>query len=58
MQNAYSQTGCVLPLAITTVPMQEFRRLLDAQTALCRGTVFGELVLPFCGSEVNRHGSR
>ncbi len=38
-----------LPLAIATVPPQQFRQLYDPATALLRGTLFRELDLPFYG---------
>lgn len=51
------------PLAMVYSPLQVFESLYDKETALCRGTIFKELDLPFCGcASVNtsnggrRHG--
>ncbi len=51
------------PLAMVYSPLQVFDGLYDKETALCRGTIFKELDLPFCGcASVNtsnggrRHG--
>ncbi len=38
-----------LPLAIATVPMQQFRDLYTPEAALDKGTMFAELYLPFTG---------
>ena len=48
--NRYS--GCNLPLAISTVPMQEanWGNTYCIEDALKAGTVFPELYLPFIGS--------
>ena len=40
-----------LPLGMTYAPMQVFRKLYDPQQALCRGTLFCELDLPFQGGK-------
>ncbi len=43
--------SCVdqLPLASTYAPMQVFRNLYSPEEALCRGTLYRELDLPFRG---------
>ncbi len=38
------------PLVMAYVPMQSFRNLYDPESALCHGTVFRELDLPFYGA--------
>lgn len=38
-----------LPLGMMYAPMQEFRQLYTPEEALCRGTLFCELDLPFRG---------
>lgn len=38
-----------LPLAIATVPSQQFTGLYTPSNALCQGTAFEALDLPFCG---------
>ena len=35
------------PLAMSYVPMQKFKNLYDTEKALCRGTLFEDLDLPF-----------
>ena len=40
-----------LPLAMAYVPFQKFRKIYDADVALCRGTMFEELDKPFLGEE-------
>lgn len=45
------------PLASVFVPLQEFDKLFDMDTALSRGTVFAELDLPFMGDSVYKGGS-
>lgn len=37
------------PLAMVYSPLQSFSNLYDEETALCRGTLFSELDLPFEG---------
>lgn len=37
------------PLAMSYVPMQKFKNLYDTEKALCRGTLFEDLDLPFKG---------
>jgi len=37
------------PLAMAYVPMQKFKNLYDTEKALCRGTLFEDLDLPFKG---------
>ena len=44
------------PLAMVYAPVQTFRGLYDARTALCRGTLFSELDLPL--EAVCRTGGR
>lgn len=44
-----------LPLAIASVPMQEFQKLYPPEVALERGTMFDELYLPFEGKECRRY---
>ncbi len=45
-----------LPLAIVTVPMQEWRDLYVADVGFERGTIFEQLDLPFIGEEAVKHG--
>ena len=40
-----------LPVGMMYAPMQEFRKLYTPEEALCRGTLFCELDLPFRGGE-------
>ena len=47
VERSYGLRG--YPLASVYSPLQEFRELYDAETALKRGTVFKELDLPFYG---------
>ncbi len=44
-----------LPLAIASVPMQQFQKLYPPEVALDRGTMFDELYLPFEGKESRKH---
>ena len=37
------------PLAMAYVPWQTWRNIYDAEKALCQGTIFQELDLPFRG---------
>ena len=37
------------PLAMSYVPMQKFKNIYDTEKALCRGTLFEDLDLPFKG---------
>lgn len=41
-----------LPLGMMYAPMQEFRKLYTPEEALCRGTLFCELDLPFRGGDL------
>ena len=41
--------GCEYPLAMTYMPMQEWRNLYAPCDALKAGTIFAELDLPFYG---------
>ncbi|MBO5248379.1 MAG: spore coat associated protein CotJA [Clostridia bacterium] len=45
--------SCVddLPVGATYAPMQKFRKLYSPEEALCRGTLFEELDLPFRGGK-------
>ena len=45
----------LLPLAIASVPMQEFQKLYPPEVALERGTMFDELYLPFEGKECRKY---
>ncbi len=36
-------------LAISSIPMQTFGETYAPEVALCRGTIFPELDLPYCG---------
>ena len=45
-----------LSLAIAFVPMHQWGGLYDPQTALCRGTLFMGLDLPFIGEEAVSNG--
>ena len=49
------QNGCgyddQLVLAIATVPMQKWRLTYSPEKALCAGTMFAELNLPFKGGK-------
>ena len=47
-----------LPLAMAYVPFQKFRKVYDAATGLEHGTIFEELVLPFCCYKGNTCGMR
>ena len=38
------------PPVMAYVPMQSFRNLYDPESALCHGTIFRELDLPFFGA--------
>ena len=40
-----------LPLAIATVPMQKWRLTYSPEKALCEGTMFAELNMPFKGGK-------
>ena len=44
-----SYNGCPAPLAIVYSPYQPFENLYDEETALCRGTLFKDIDLPFYG---------
>ena len=44
------------PLAMVYAPIQCFKDVYDLDTALMRGTVFGELDLPFMGASVTKGG--
>ena len=44
-----------LPLAIASVPMQQFQKLYPPEVALDRGTMFDELYLPFEGKERGKY---
>ncbi len=39
------------PLAMAYVPFQKWEKPYDAETALCRGTLFPSLDKPFIGEE-------
>lgn len=45
-----------LPLAMAYVPFQKWRKVYDAPTGLVHGTIFEELVLPFCAYKNNTCG--
>ncbi|MBO5647052.1 MAG: spore coat associated protein CotJA [Clostridia bacterium] len=47
--------GCNLTLAFATVPSQRFERLYPLEKALCRGTLFEALDLPFEAVREVRH---
>jgi hypothetical protein len=36
-------------LAISSIPMQTFGETYPPEAALCKGTIFPELDLPYCG---------
>ena len=40
-----------LPLGMMYAPVQTFRKLYDVSEALCKGTLFCELNLPFQGGQ-------
>ena len=44
MEKSYCES---LPLAIASLPMQEFQKLYPPEVALEKGTMFEELYLPF-----------
>lgn len=46
-----------LPLAMAYVPFQKWRKVFDAPTGLAHGTIFEELVLPFCAYKNNTCGN-
>ena len=50
LQNAGQSCRC--HLVIATVPMQRFEQIYPVSEALCRGTLFAALDLPFCPPEV------
>ncbi len=43
-----------LPLAMNYVPMQQWKKIYDPDVALCRGTLFEQLDLPFIGEKAVR----
>ncbi len=45
-----------MPIAMAYVPFQKWRKVFDAPTGLAHGTIFEELVLPFCGYKNNTCG--
>lgn len=45
-------------LAIASVPMQEYRELYAPEKALCRGTLFKELDLPWEPEKGKKGGCR
>ena len=42
------------PPVMAYVPMQSFKNLYDPESALCHGTIFRELDLPFMGAAQRR----
>lgn len=42
------------PIAMAYVPWQKFQKIYDPAKALCQGTIFAELDLPFCGKRGGR----
>lgn len=40
---------CSCRLAIAAIPFQTFGETYPPETALCKGTIFPELDLPYCG---------
>lgn len=50
--NCNIDTDCInaFPLVMAYVPMQSFKNLYDPESALCHGTIFRELDLPFYGA--------
>ena len=45
---AKKNTACGSSLAMVYAPYQKWQNILDADTALCKGTIFAGLVKPFC----------
>lgn len=45
-----------LPLAIATIPMQQWRKLYTPDVGFERATIFSELDKPFIGEEAVKHG--
>lgn len=43
---------CNMSLAMISVPIQEWRNIYSPEVALCKGTLFEELDLPFWGGDV------
>ncbi|MDR1674835.1 MAG: spore coat associated protein CotJA [Oscillospiraceae bacterium] len=41
----------MLPIGMAYVPMQKWQKIYDGDVAFKRGTVFGELDMPFLGEE-------
>lgn len=48
------EAGVIMPLAVPFVQWQRWGEVYDPEMSLRRGTIFPELDLPFCGSEVRR----
>ena len=46
------------PIAMTYVPWQRWGETYDAEKALCRGTLFPALDLPFTGCDCERGANR
>ena len=44
------------PLAMAYVPYQQWRNICSTDMALNHGTIFEELMLPFCGRGVSQNG--
>lgn len=42
------------PIGMAYVPWQKFQKIYDPAKALCQGTIFAELDLPFCGKRGGR----
>ena len=43
------EEACPCMLAISSIPMQTFGETYPPEVALCKGTIFPELDLPYCG---------
>ena len=52
--SAVRQECHAMPLAVPFVQLQSWGEVFEPETALCKGTIFPALDLPFCGSGVRR----
>lgn len=45
-------------IGIGYVPWQKFENVMEAEEGLMHGTIFQELVMPYCGKPVGRGGEK